>query len=79
MSRQGEALEKHVKSIFGKLRLVKIDRFGSILRGGDGLLTSAIHPFRQQRHASTIYLQYFEAAKCAQAPRGEDDWVCLVG
>ena len=33
MSRQGEALEKHVKSIFGKLGLVKIDRFGSILRG----------------------------------------------
>ena len=32
-SRQGEALEKHVKSIFGKLGLVKIDRFGSILRG----------------------------------------------
>jgi hypothetical protein len=24
---------KHVKSIFGKLGLVKIDRFGSILRG----------------------------------------------
>jgi hypothetical protein len=33
MSRQGEALEKYVKSIFGKLRLVKIDRFGSILCG----------------------------------------------
>jgi hypothetical protein len=33
VSRQGEALEKHVKSIFGKLGLVKIDRFGSILRG----------------------------------------------
>jgi hypothetical protein len=32
-SRQGEALEKHVKSVFGKLGLVRIDCFGSILRG----------------------------------------------
>jgi hypothetical protein len=36
-------------------------------------------PSAMERHASTIYLQSYDAAEGAQASRGVDYWVCLAG